>query len=191
MDTGYVNQIDEGLRIEVLDRARAVLEGRPFLAGAFVGDRAGSPWDREAYLRQVESVVNHGGTPVIFQSHGLTALGDDEIIDAYAGIGRHCDRFVAFELGTAFAPFGRIYSLEVYRGLLGIKSCVGAKHSSLLPRARVAPPDRARPAPARFSGLHRERPGHRHGDVRQRLSPGPEQPSPPTSSPSVTLAGGR
>jgi len=30
-----------------------------------------------------------------------------------------------------FAPFGKIYSLEVYRGLLSIKSCIGAKHSSL------------------------------------------------------------
>ena len=30
-----------------------------------------------------------------------------------------------------FAPFGKIYSLEVYRGLLGVPQCVGAKHSSL------------------------------------------------------------
>jgi dihydrodipicolinate synthase/N-acetylneuraminate lyase len=30
-----------------------------------------------------------------------------------------------------FAPFGKIYSLDVYRGLLGVKRCVGAKHSSL------------------------------------------------------------
>jgi hypothetical protein len=30
-----------------------------------------------------------------------------------------------------FAPFGRIYSLEVYRELLGVESCIGAKHSSL------------------------------------------------------------
>jgi hypothetical protein len=111
MDTGYANLIDEGLRNEVLGRTRKALEGRAFLAGAFVGDRPGSPWDRDAYLRQVEAVVAHGGTPVIFQSHGLTSLGDDELVDAYAELGRHCDRFVAFELGTAFAPFGRIYSL--------------------------------------------------------------------------------
>ncbi len=58
-------------------------------------------------------------------------MDDDAIVDAYAEIGRHCDRFVAFELGTVFAPFGRIYSIDVYRGLLGIRSCVGAKHSSL------------------------------------------------------------
>jgi dihydrodipicolinate synthase/N-acetylneuraminate lyase len=131
LDTGYVNLIDVALRLEVLRRTQAILEGRPFLAGAFVGDRPGSSWDRDAYLRQVEIIESHGGTPVIFQSHGLTSLGDDEIVAAYAEIGRHCDRFVAFELGTAFAPFGRIYSLEVFRGLIGIHSCVGAKHSSL------------------------------------------------------------
>jgi dihydrodipicolinate synthase/N-acetylneuraminate lyase len=131
MDTGYANLIDDELRVEVLRRTSAVLGTSPFFAGAFVGDRAGSPWNRDGYLRQVEMVEGHGGIPVIFQSHGLTELGDPEVIDAYAQIGRHSDRFVAFELGTDFAPFGRIYSLEVYRELMGIRSCVGAKHSSL------------------------------------------------------------
>jgi dihydrodipicolinate synthase/N-acetylneuraminate lyase len=131
MDTGYANLIDEELRVAVLRRSREVLDGRPFLAGAFVGDSQGAKWDRDAYLRQAESIQAYGGTPVIFQSYGLTSLDDDGIVGAYTEIGRQVDRFVAFELGTAFAPFGRIYSLEVYRGLLGIPSCVGAKHSSL------------------------------------------------------------
>ena len=30
-----------------------------------------------------------------------------------------------------FAPFGAIYDLETYGGLLGVSACVGAKHSSL------------------------------------------------------------
>lgn len=30
-----------------------------------------------------------------------------------------------------FAPFGKIYDLNVYEGLLGIEQCIGAKHSSL------------------------------------------------------------
>ena len=131
MDTGYANLIDEGLRVEVLRRTSDALDGRPFLAGAFVGDRRGDAFDLDAYLRQAEAIQGHGGTPVIFQSHGLTSLDDDGIVGAYAEIGRRVDRFVAFELGTAFAPFGRIYSLDVFRGLLGIKSCLGAKHSSL------------------------------------------------------------
>jgi dihydrodipicolinate synthase/N-acetylneuraminate lyase len=131
MDTGYVNLIGDTLADEVLRRTREALGGGPFLAGAFVADRPGAGWDRDAYLRRVEAIEAHGGTPVIFQSHGLTGLADDDLVDAYAELGRHCDRFVAFELGTAFAPFGRIYSIEVYRGLMGVKACVGAKHSSL------------------------------------------------------------
>jgi dihydrodipicolinate synthase/N-acetylneuraminate lyase len=131
MDTGYANLIDEGLRTELLRRTREVLDRRPFLAGAFVGDRPGDGLDLDAYFGQVDSIQEYGGTPVVFQSHGLTALDDDRVIGAYAAIGRRADRFVAFELGTAFAPFGRIYSLEVFRQLLGIPSCVGAKHSSL------------------------------------------------------------
>jgi hypothetical protein len=30
-----------------------------------------------------------------------------------------------------FAPFGKIYDLEIYKGLLEIKECIGAKHYSL------------------------------------------------------------
>ena len=131
MDTGYVNLIGESGRAEVLRRTREALGGASFLAGAFVGDRPGNAYDPDAYRRAITAIEDQGGTPVIFQSYGLTALDDDAIVDAYAGLGRACDRFVAFELGSDFAPFGRIYSMEVYRGLLGVRQCVGAKHSSL------------------------------------------------------------
>ena len=50
MDTGYVHLLDDAQRQEVLGRTRAVLGGRPFVAGAFVGDRPGDPFDRDAYL---------------------------------------------------------------------------------------------------------------------------------------------
>jgi hypothetical protein len=30
-----------------------------------------------------------------------------------------------------FAPFGKIYSTTVYRGMLQVRQCIGAKHSSL------------------------------------------------------------
>jgi hypothetical protein len=107
------------------------LAGRAFVAGAFVADKPGSRFDRDAYLRQIVLVQGAGGTPVIFQSYGLTEQRDDDIIAGYAELARHCDRFIAFELGTMFAPFGKIYSLDAYRGLLGIRQCIGAKHSSL------------------------------------------------------------
>jgi dihydrodipicolinate synthase/N-acetylneuraminate lyase len=131
MDTGYVHLLDDATRLQVLDATRDALAGRPFVAGAFVADRPGDRFDRDAYVRQAEPIQARGGTPVIFQSYGLTGQADDEIVAAYAQIGRDCDRFIGFELGTMFAPFGKIYSLEVYRGLLGMSQCAGAKHSSL------------------------------------------------------------
>ncbi len=131
MDTGYVHLLDDATRDQVLQRTRGVMAGQPFLAGAFVADRPGDRFDRDAYLRQIEPIARHGGTPVLFQSYGLTQQADDDVVASYAEIGRHCPRFVGFELGSMFAPFGAIYSLGVYRGLLGIAQCIGAKHSSL------------------------------------------------------------
>lgn len=131
MDTGHVNRLDDTTASRVLDETRDVLGGGPFVAGAFVADRPGSPFDRDTYFRRVGAIQKRGGTPVIFQSYGLVEQPDDGIIAAYEAIGRACGRFIAFELGEMFAPFGRIYALETYRALLGIPACVGAKHSSL------------------------------------------------------------
>ena len=47
-----------------------------------------------------------------------------------------------------FVPYGRIVGLDAYRGLLGIRSCIGAKHSSLSRQAeweRLALRDEVRP----------------------------------------------
>jgi dihydrodipicolinate synthase/N-acetylneuraminate lyase len=131
MDTGYVNLLDDVMRARVLDEARSVLGGRPFVAGAFVSDRPGATFDREGYLRRTEAILTVGATPVIFQSYGLVEAGDEAIVGAYETLGRACGRFIAFELGTMFAPFGRIYSLDVYEDLMKIPECIGAKHSSL------------------------------------------------------------
>jgi dihydrodipicolinate synthase/N-acetylneuraminate lyase len=131
MDTGYGHLLDDSTRLEVLRLTREAASGKGFVAGAFVSDQPGSSFQRDAYLRQAEPIAAHGGTPVIFQSYGLTGQADDEIVASYAELGRHCDRFIGFELGQMFAPFGKIYSMEVYRGLLNIPQCLGAKHSSL------------------------------------------------------------
>lgn len=129
MDTGYGNLIDDEIRIRALDIAREESAGRDYVAGAFVG--GGSAFDRDGYARQMEFITQRGGVPVIFQSPGLTGQGDDEIVESYAALGQITDRFIGFELGQMFAPFGKIYTLEVYRGLLNIPQCIGAKHSSL------------------------------------------------------------
>jgi hypothetical protein len=132
MDTGYVNLLDRATRIEVLRQTRlAVGRGGAFAAGAFVADAPGSRFNRDAYLREIDPIVASGGTSVVFQSHGLIERTDDGIVAAYAQLGERVERFIGFELGSMFAPFGKIYSLDVYRGLMGVRQCIGAKHSSL------------------------------------------------------------
>ncbi len=131
MDTGFGNLLDEGTKRDVLDRTHAVLGGGNFVAGAFVGDAPGAAFDAVAYTHAMTPIVARGGTPVIFQSYGLTSLPDAELVAAYETLGKHCDGLIGFELGTMFAPFGKIYSLDAYRGLLGVKKVLGAKHSSL------------------------------------------------------------
>jgi dihydrodipicolinate synthase/N-acetylneuraminate lyase len=155
MDTGYVNLLDDDTRLQVLDRTREVLAGQSFVAGAFVSDRPGSRFDSDGYLRQIDPIVKRGGTPVIFPSYGLTGQDDDGVIASHIELSRHCDRFIAFELGSMFAPFGKIYSLEAYRGLLAIPQCIGAKHSSLsreLEWQRLALRDAVRPDFHVFTG---------------------------------------
>jgi dihydrodipicolinate synthase/N-acetylneuraminate lyase len=131
MDTGYGNLIDEQTRVNVLRRTRDTLSGRTFTAGTFVHDQAGDSFSPDLYYRQIEQIQTFGGIPTIFQSFGLTSLPSDQLITAYAGFGHQASQFIAFELGRMFAPFGKIYNLVSYEGLLSIKQCIGAKHSSL------------------------------------------------------------
>jgi hypothetical protein len=82
------------------------------------------------------------------------AMGDD-VLAAYTRFAAAVDRFIGFELGPMFVPYGRIYSLDAYEGLLGVASCIGAKHSSLSRAAewdRLAVRDRVRPDFHVFSG---------------------------------------
>jgi dihydrodipicolinate synthase/N-acetylneuraminate lyase len=131
MDTGYGPLLAPEQKIAVLDVTRSVLGGKPFMAGAFVADVSGAPLDIVRYRREVAAVQERGGTPVVCQSYGLSALPEADVVSAYEAIARDCDSFIAFELGRAFAPFGRIYDLVTFRGLMGIRKCLGAKHSSL------------------------------------------------------------
>ena len=131
MDTGYIYLLNDQTQEAVLVRTQEIMEGREFCAGAFVPSQHGDAWNIAAYQQQIERIQAYGGTPVIFQSFGLTSQSPDQIVKAYAELGKHCDRFIAFELGKMFAPFGQIYNLETYAGLLDIPQCLGAKHSSL------------------------------------------------------------
>ena len=131
MDTGHVDRLDPGTRRKLLERTKAVAAGGPFVAGTFVRDHAGARFDAEAYLLSMAEVQEVGGTPVLFQSHGLTELDNEALLAAYESVTRDVDGFYAFELGSMFAPFGRIYDLAVYEALMRMPKCLGAKHSSL------------------------------------------------------------
>ena len=129
MDTGFGNLIDDSIRRRALELTQA--ETDDFVAGAFVGDQPGAAFNDSEYLRQMEMVQSHGGTPVIFQSFGLTEQPDEAIVASYAKLAENANAIIGFELSDVFAPFGKIYSMGVYRGLLGIDRLIGAKHSSL------------------------------------------------------------
>lgn len=155
MDTGYANLIDQTTRETALARTRDVLGGGAFCAGAYVASQPGDDWHPEPTIRQIELIQAFGGTPIIFQSFGLTGQSPEKIVEAYAELGRHCDQFIAFELGQMFAPFGQIYDLKTYAGLLEIPQCIGAKHSSLkreLEWQRLALRDERRPDFKVFTG---------------------------------------
>jgi len=147
MDTGYVQLLDDVDKARVLDIA-ADVTGSSFVAGAFVTDEEGALFDLDAYRKAATEVADHGGTPVVFPSYGLNGLPEEDWVRALAGIGEVVDRFIGFELGPMFVPYGRIVSLDAYRGMMDILRCIGAKHSSLSRRAewdRLALRDATRP----------------------------------------------
>jgi hypothetical protein len=147
MDTGYVQLLDTSSQHRVLDLAASVA-GSSFVAGAYVPDQPGAPFDLAGYLEACAAIEERGGTPVIFPSYGLNSLDDHGWVTSLAAIGDAVERFIGFELGPMFVPYGRIPSLEAYEVMLGIESCVGAKHSSLSRRLewdRLAVRDRVRP----------------------------------------------
>jgi dihydrodipicolinate synthase/N-acetylneuraminate lyase len=147
MDTGYVQLLDETQKIDVLVRT-ALIARDAFVAGAYVADQPGAAFDLDGYLAACEAISSRGGTPVIFPSYGLNSLDDDRWVGALTAIGDRVDRFIGFELGAMFVPYGRIPSLDAYEAMMGIGSCIGAKHSSLsrqLEWDRLALRDRVRP----------------------------------------------
>ena len=155
MDTGYGNLIDDETREEALRRTQDLSAGQSFVAGAFVADQPGNDLAVESYQRGIEQIQAFGGTPILFQSYGLAHGDPTEIADHYRTITRDCDQFYAFELGEVFAPFGKVYSLDVYRQLMEIPACKGAKHSSLsreLEWQRLELRDQARPDFKVFTG---------------------------------------
>jgi hypothetical protein len=139
----------------VLDRTAAIVGDDGFVAGAFVADGPGAALDLDAYLERVEAIRLRGATPVIFPCHGLSTTPEPEVVAAHDRLATSSGRLIAFELGSMFVPFGRIYSLDTYEALLGIDGVIGAKHSSLDREAewqRLRLRDRVRPTFHVFTG---------------------------------------
>lgn len=155
MDTGYVQLLHDRDRRRSLEITRSICAGLDpagigldLVAGAHVGDDEGARFDLDAHVAAAEVVADHGGVPVVFPSWGLSGLPGAEWVDAHARIGDRVGRHLAFELGPAFVPYGRIHDLATYAALLEVETCVGAKHSSLARRPewdRLALRDDRRP----------------------------------------------
>jgi dihydrodipicolinate synthase/N-acetylneuraminate lyase len=156
MDTGYVQLLDDVTRREALRLARDVVgPAGSLVAGACVVDSPGAAFDESAYVRQLDMILAVAATPVIFPSYGLTAGGDAAMLAGYRTLAPRSPAFIGFELGTAFVPCGRIFSLAGYAELLRIPTCIGAKHSSLSRRLeweRLGLRDRLRPDFKVFTG---------------------------------------
>jgi dihydrodipicolinate synthase/N-acetylneuraminate lyase len=129
MDTGYVNLLTREQRLGILDLMPDAANGRRFIAGAFIEGETGDLVSH--YYRETDAIQHHGGIPILFQSTALTSLPDDKLVDVYRKVAAKCNSLIAFELGKMFAPFGAIYSLEVFQEIMQIPQIVGIKHSSL------------------------------------------------------------
>lgn len=153
MDTGYVNLLSAADRAQVLAETSSLAAGRRFVAGAFIEGEDGDPV--ALYRREIAAIRAHGGVPILFQSTALTRGGENATLEIYARVGEMGGPLLAFELGTMFAPFGRIYSTDVFRRLLDIEAFTGLKHSSLdrvLEWERLALRDAHRPEFRLYTG---------------------------------------
>ena len=130
MDTGFGPFLSTSDRSGVLAITRANA-ANGFVAGAIVTDTPGTVFDPAPYQREFATIVDAGGTPILFPSYAASALPDDHVVAAHALLGRDVDAFLGFELGTMFHPAGRIFSIDVFDALLEIASLRGLKHSSL------------------------------------------------------------
>lgn len=130
MDTGYVNYLSEPERVSVLQWTREALGSNTrFVAGAYIEAADGEIVS--LYRRELDRIVAHGGTPIIFPSARLHSLGAQEKIAIYRDVCRGYAAVLAFELGKMFAANGEIFDEEILRGLMEIPELVGLKHSSL------------------------------------------------------------
>lgn len=140
MDTGYGPSLDPDTRRRVLAVAaeavgdREPVAGWRFVAGAHLDDPhavLGGEAMVDGYRHAAAEVAAAGGVPIVFPSAGTAAQPEGEVAPTLAAIAAAVDRLLGFELGRAFHPHGRIWTLDTYVEVLDVPAVVGAKHSSL------------------------------------------------------------
>ena len=130
MDTGYANYLEPEQRSLILKLTAEVIAGRrDFIAGVFVEGLDGDLVS--LYRTQMDEIVSHGGTPILFQTTRFHAWKPSEIVNLYSQVCEGYESVMGFELGSMFAPNGMIFDEETIRGLIGIPSLKGIKHSPL------------------------------------------------------------
>ena len=129
MDTGYVNHLTPKERLSVLGWSREVLGPNSFIAGAYIEGLDGEVVD--LYRGEMDQIVTHGGTPIIFQTARLRGMQSREKVAVYRAVCRGFQEVLAFELSPVFAASGEIFDAETLRGLMEIPEIKGLKHSSL------------------------------------------------------------
>ena len=145
MDTGFGPELSPAQRSDVLRVTCDVLGPRArFVAGAMpFGHDDRDP--ENAYRAEIARITSLGGTPIVFPS---PPLATDDVAGLYERILKDCPAALAFELGTMFAPFARIFDDDTVKRLIALPNLVGMKHSSLDRRAewnRLALRDAERP----------------------------------------------
>lgn len=130
MDTGYANYLSDSEKRQVLRWTREALgPGAGFIAGAYIEGREGDVVS--LYRREMDRIVEHGGTPILFQTARLHGRSGIEKVETYGAVCKGYPHVIGFELGSMFAPNGEIFDDDTFRRLLDIPELKGAKHSSL------------------------------------------------------------
>ncbi|MFM8877973.1 MAG: dihydrodipicolinate synthase family protein, partial [Verrucomicrobiota bacterium] len=146
MDTGYANLLSAQERTEFLTEAGRMARGRRFVAGTYIEGLDGDP--SSLYVREATAIQEAGGTPILFPCSTIQHWDRAKTVSLFQKVGDAVPRFLGFELGTMFVPFGRIWDLDTFRALLEVPQLIGAKHSSLsreLEWQRLAVRDAVRP----------------------------------------------
>ena len=130
MDTGYINHLSDDEQSQVLQWTREALGPNVnFVAGVYIEHLEGDIVS--LYRRQIDQVIDYGGTPIIFQTKRLHGRDSREKVACYRAVCRGYPAVLGFELGQMFAANGEIFDDATFRGLMEIPELVGLKHSSL------------------------------------------------------------